>query len=609
MAVLGIGGPQEQGEREIPPVNKFAVFLDNYLQQAQKAPTAIAGETAGIAIEEARDNTPELDQDTIDSWNKDVPNLNIPQGTREATGRVLLSNQMKKNLNTSIVNDPQNNGKIAWAGTILGGTQRFILDPTVVASALIGGGVAKGAALVGSRFLPEITSMAKFLPQAARAVKGGIEGGVFGFVDGLTRGTIEAKRRQVEEGEEIPSREVVKGAIDEAALTAGGGIVLDVAARGIGKGFRLLGDRKFNKQAVLDEELARREEDDNKKQFQDRVSKIRDNHLQSAKENIPRAQESVDKAFDSSESAIAKFKTEKPENREINGLSETLKTIKESDSPINEKIQGVALVRKELEDLSIKNDGVLKDNIKDINKNVDRYVNNLSQAKLSDDVSSLSRILSDFRMITPDDFSNLKKVAIAQMEEGRAANIEPYINELVLQNSQNLMDRLDETGINRGQVLHSILDSLDVIKGRQKDIEDFLKRDQDALKTTKGKGKRAELKGSINGRIALQTAVVKQRAVHELLATAITGGFKGNTGEDIASFLQNQLSRDSEVLGGYDNLLREMNSEPIEDILAKVEEKPEPFTPESKEDIEKIQTRKSLAAPLIEDAVKCILGQ
>ncbi len=195
MGFLDAPSPLPSGTRGQPPaVSKFSQFLDNYLAQVQKSPTAQAGETAGIAIEEARDNTPVLDDVTRESWNKQIPNLNIAQGTREASARSILANQMKENLNTAIVKDPQNNSILAWSGEILGGVQRFILDPEVIVAALAGGAVGEGAALVGSRFLPETSALAKFFPQIARAVgTTGLEGGVFGFVDGMTTGEIEAK--------------------------------------------------------------------------------------------------------------------------------------------------------------------------------------------------------------------------------------------------------------------------------------------------------------------------------------------------------------------------------------------------------------------------------
>ncbi len=610
MAVLGVGGPTEQGIREQPPVNKFNVFIDNYLEQANKGTTEVAGETAGIALDKARDNTPLLDETTKQDWTSRVPNLKIPDGTRQATGKALLNNQMKKNLNTAIVQDPQNNGTVAWAGAILGGTQRFILDPTVVAALGVGSFVKEGAGLLASRYLPELPSLAKFFPEAAqKIVLAGIEGGTFGFSDALFRESAEAAQRKVLRGEDTPVKQFVQGAIDEAGLTALGGIGLDVAGRGIAKGFKLLEARKFNENPVMDEELSRREEVENKAQFQSNAQKIGDNHVKAATENVSQASQSVEKAAKESKEAIITFKKLRPEHEEINQLSETLDTINKSDAPLNEKVQGLAMIRRELSGLSKTNDNILDEHVTTIDKNINSYVRNLSDSKLNEDVGSLSRILSDYRVITPNDVTNLKKVAIAQMQEGRAANVEPYINELVVQNSQNLIERLAESGINRGRVLHATLDSLDVIKNRESKLEDSLKNIEDLLKEAKEKPERQQLRGQRDGITALKSIVTGQRATHELIATALTNGFKPSTGEQITSFLANQTSVDSEIMGGYGKLIEDLGGEPVEDILARVEEKPESFTPESKAEQKILTDKKNLAKPIIEDAFKCLIGE
>lgn len=641
MAVIGFGGPEEQGERLIPPVSKFQSFLSNYIGQVEKSPTGIAAETASIALEKALDKSEILPQEELNRLNERIPGLKIPQGTRTDTARALTRNQMQKNLNSSIVNDPQNNGKLAWSGAILGGTQRFVLDPTVITSALLAGGagaaIARGSSLVASHLVPESVALGRFFPTIAqRLTLGGIEGGVFGFADGLTSSAIEGERRKVEEGEGFTTREVVRNAIDESIITSVGGIFLHAAAKSIFKGFKLLkGD--FNKNPVLEEELANRAQEEEKKSQQERLESVRENLIKGAEENVVRGKESLNKAFENTDKAITQFQIARPDNVKINEIAENVRTIQKENIPLNEKAHALFLIKKELSDLSVQNNNILAEEklidvvlgekfaekfpraaevtkvkvgpLFDIEKELNNYTQSLADSTKAEGVNSLTQILSDFRMVTPNDFSNMQKTAIAQMQEGRSVNVEPYLNEVVGQNGRNLIERLDEAGFNKGQVLHAVLDSLDNIKNKEGEIKETLKNAKKLLKETKDKGERALIKGTIGGREALLTGTVQQRAVHELLATAITDGFKKNTGEEITSFLKNQTSRDADFEGGYQKLVEDLNNDTIESVLARVEEKPAPFTPEAAEDIEKINVRKELARPMIEDAFKCLTGE
>lgn len=608
MALVELGGPIEQGARTIPPVNKFNAFLDNYLNQVQKEPLAVLGTAAGIAIDRARDNTPVMNNETIADWNKRVPGLNIPSGTREATGKAILGNQMKSNILTAVSDNPQNNGVLALAGKVLGGTQRFIVNPTNVLALTVGGVVAsslaEGAALVGEKFLPEIPTLGRFFPELVqKATSSGLEGLLFGFVEGLISNSAEAARRKELEGEETSTREIVQKSINEAAVTGAGGFALDVAASGISKGFKIL-KGKFNDNPVMDEELQRRTEAENKTAFQDRVSQISENHKDAALENNPKAKELVDSVFDKTNQLAIKFKKAVPENQQVDSIISSIDEIKKSDIPSNQKMNSLAMVQRNLKEIG---GGILEKNFKSINRDLNAYGRIFQVAKSEHD--QLASILSDFRVVTPDDFSNIQKMAISQMEDGRAADAEPYINEMAVKNSQILNDRLQQAGFNRGRVLHAVLDSLDVIKERQNNLSDTIDSAKDLLKETKDKSERSLIKGVINGRQALHTITTHDRAVHELLATAITNGFKPSSGVEISSFLANQVTKDADFIGGYGKLIEDLNGEPVPNILARVEEKPEAFTPESKEEIKIEGQKKELARPIVQAAFKCLIGE
>ena len=640
MAIIEAGDPQEQGERLVPPVSKYGAFIANYLDQEQKSPTAVAAENFEITADKSIDRSPAIDEDTRVFRNKEIPNLDVPKGTPFNTADVIMSNQMKKNLNTAIVNNPKDDNLLSWAGFIAGGLQREVFDPSRIAAfgaaGVAGKGVLGGMQLIENSLLPESSALAKFIPKFFKQVIGSAAtGGVYGFIDGMVGGATRARNNEITKGIHADSLQIVRGAIDEGVVTGGLAIGGEVAAKGIAKGFGLL-KGNFKENPDMEEELARRETKEEKDKFEDRLKSIKENHIKAATENVKQGQQSVDNAFEAADKSITQFQIGRPENIKINELSETLRTLKNENVPVNEKVQGLMMVRKELSELSAQNDDILgkrtlvdktlgpklseqfpraadlKENkvgpLFEIDKHIDNYLRSLSASTNSEDMGSLTQILSDFRMVSPDDHVNLTKVAIAQMENGRAVDVEPYVSEIVHQNSRRLRDQLAQTGINRGRVLHAILDSLDVIKDREKDIGERLELAKNTLKETKDPEERSFVKGVINGRTALQTAVVRQRAVHEVLATAIADGFERPSGDSIAAYLQNQVSPDAEMFGGYDKLWQDLHGEPIDKTLARLEEKPEAFTPESREDIENLNARKSLVPEILKDAFKCVVG-
>jgi len=606
MAFLGIGAPQEQGEQVTPPVSKFNQFIDNFVNQVNQSPTAELAQTAATEIVKLSDNSPVLPSSTIQSWNSQVPGLDIPAGTRTETGQVILTNQMKRNNLKWGANNPQNNGIVAWTGKIVGGTGRFVLDPAVLFSALTG--AAAGESLVGTRFLPEIPYFAKAFPElSVQMAKTGVEGGVFGLVDGLSSGEIGAAQKKVETGQDTTTGQIVRGAINESLITGIGGAALDVAARGIAKGIGLF-KGGFNANPNLDEEVARRTEEATKQGIRERASQIGENQKAAALENVQKAQDSVANTKGALQDTISKFETDNPESSLTKGFSSYLDTVDKADVPLDSKIQSYQLARKPLSEFSFANNNSLGDELGEVDKHISAYNNLLAQPQANEGVDSLQGILSDFRMVTPNDYTALKKIAISQLEQGREVDVEPYLGEVVQQNARVLRDRLDDAGFNRGRVLHATLDSLDVVKKREVGLDEGIQKSRDLLKETTDKDERDFIQGTINGRTALKTVVTQQRAVHELLATAIADGFKKTSNEEITSYLQNQVSRDADFKGGYKKFAEELAGESSEERLARLEEEPAPFTPESKEEVEKLNSRKKLAPKISKEAIDCITG-
>lgn len=621
MAFLGVGGPETGAEKTPPPVNPFMMFIDNFVNQVTKSPTGQLAETARIGIDKLSDDSAVLPQKIIDSWQSQIPNLKIPFGTRMATATVIRNDQMSANNLNVIENNPQNNGLLAYTGAILGGTDRYLLDPTVLGSALTGDGVGdlllgaeeggavgaavSGESLAGPSFLPEAPYVAQINPGTSTSlVRTGLIGGMFGVTDGLIKGSISAAQRKVVLDEGTPVGQVVRDSMKEGVTTALFAVGLHVASGAISEGMKLLSG-KFDSNPDLDNELASRTEEENKNAFQKRVSQIQKNHKAAASGDSKEAQENIQNTFAKTKVAISKLKEREPENKRLDVLGSTVDEISKSDSPFNEKIDSIAKVKLELTQLSRKKGGFLNKDLKEINREINSYYS-LAGAPVEDKLQS---VLSDFRMVTPSDFTALTKIATAQMEDGRAADVEPYLNQLVFQNSQILNDRLDAAGFNRGKVLHAVLDSLDVIKEREKNIEETVGNARDLLKETVDPEERNLIKGVIAGRDELRRQATNQRAIHEILATAISKGFEPASDLSVTSYLKNQMSNDADFIGGYQELSDELLGDAPSEALAKVEGEPEAFTPEGVEEAKKIKIRKNLAPKMSEAAVKCLLGE
>lgn len=621
MAFLGVGGPEEGAEKVPAPTNPFMLFVDNFVNQVNKSPTGQLAETARIGIDKLFDKSAVLPDNIINSWKSQIPGLEIPSGTRMATGTVMRNDQMNTNNLNVIENDPQNNGVLGFTGTLVGGTDRFILDPTVLASAATGEGAADlllgaeeggavgaseaGGSLVDPSFLPEAPYVAQASPETSSSlIHSGITGGMFGITDGLFQGSIDALKKKQLLNEGTPVSQIVNNSLVKGGTFAGVGVGFDVALKDISQGMDLL-KGKFDGNPDLDNELASRTEEENKNAFQERVSQIKENHRTSALGGSEKANEAIQNTFSKTKEAIQKFKEKNPENKRINILDSTVDEISKSDSPFNEKLEALSKTKLELAQLSSKQGGFLDNNLKDINREINSYHRLIRNTQPDE----LHKILSDFRMITPSDTAALTKITLAQAEAGRAADVEPYLNELVFQNSQVLSDRLDESGFNRGQVLHSVLDSLDVIREREKNIEDTIGNAKDLLSKTEDPEERSLLKGVISGRKVLREQATNQRATHEILATAISKGFKPASDLSITSYLKNQMSKDADFIGGYEKLSDELLGEAPSETLAKVEEKPEAFTPEGVDEAKRIKVRKDLAPKMSEAAVKCLLGK
>lgn len=605
MAYLGVSTIEDTGERRIPPVSKFNAFLDNFINQVNQSPTAEFGQTAGIELIKLQDNSPIVPDEEIGERNKKVPGLEIPTGTRRQTFNAITENQVKRNYFRSISNDPANNGFLGWSGKIAGGTGRFILDPTVVASALTGISAAGG--LVGTSLLPEMPYFAEKFPQLSVEMgKGLVEGGVFGVTSGGIESLEDAAQRKVERGEGTTAGQIVRQTLNTGQLMGVGGALLPVAGRAISKGFKLI-QGAFTDNPLLDTELAKRIDEVNKPGIQERVSKMQETHKEAALENQKSAQESVENTRKGLQDSITKFEKERPESKGSKGMSSYLDTIDKSDSPHDVKMQSYALIKKPLSELSESNNNILRDELKNVDGHIFKFNDLLEQEKAAQGIDSLEGILSDFRMITPNDMSALKKIGVAQLEQGREVDVAPYLSEAVVQNAKVLRDRLTDEGFNKGKVLHAIFDSLDAIKDREAGLEEGIKSAKEELTNTADKEERSVIQGVINGRVGLKSAVTQQRAVHELLATAVSDEFNSPSDEEISTYLGDQTASDHEK-GTFQSLANELSGETPEERIERLAQEPAPITAESTEELDNINEKVRLAPNVAEAAVKCLLG-
>lgn len=620
--LAGQAPPERTGESDIPPVTKFDTLYQNINNMLLKTDTL---GLEGLAITKATkmfDDSAVLSDENIQSFNKQVPGLDIPSGTREDMAKVLTKLQIQKNLASSIAAAPESDSLVGGLGKTIGfvGEQ---LDPVdTIATLPVAGVVGKGADLVGRALLPEAVSSLKFLPEALQPYVGaGIDGSVFGGSLGAVSGEIQSRRREIETGQKTPTSDIVKESIAGIPFGFLGGAAAyglgSVIGKGLGLGTKAIekgsgedvvqAEQTGQSQANLQQSLEKRQKEiqEDRGELQQKVSQIRENQRDAANAHVPNGDKLVRDMGDNYNEIIDKAQRTDLEDTSLDRIREENATIQSSNEPHNIKAQALTQVNENLRSYSATNPDVIDEELKGSTDALNNYFAKAATANVNPDPDSVENILNNFRMTTGEDHVNMTKTAIAQMEQGRDIQIEPYINDAVARNSEKLVDRLEGAGIDRTKTLHSTLDSLDVVKEDQEKIQNQINELQDKVKAQDDAGKKNELRGQLAGLNDLLRTKTDQRAVHEVLAAALSNEFKQTPQFAVKSYLMNQLSKDADFKGGYQKLEDELKGPDLEEL----KERPRAITDEGKDEEKVIKQKTALSKNMVEDAYNCLLGR
>lgn len=621
MGFLDVGSPQERfGKAQIPPASKFAQLQDTVNTMLSNTDTVGLAEWGMLKEKSFFDDSAPMGEQDIENAESDVPGLTIPKGTRVDTGRSLTNLQITKNFQKFVADDPRDNTAVSWLGKAIGGAG-YVGDPV---DNLIALPLTAGASLAVKAFLPEFLSLTRLLPDALKPfVEAGQAGGVYGGGINLLSGEVQAARKKEETGIETLQSTIVKNAVERVPWNVGAGVGLYGVGRIIAKGVGLVGAglRKANGtdvlqsaqtpvegqtlQDVVDQRKAQVAQD--KEALQAKVSAIRENHAEGAEAVAPNGAQTVDKMVGATKEAVTEAQTKFPDDKKLASLDEQTDTINESNQPHSVKMQALSGVSEELSNFSLAHDKVAGEEVKGANDILTEYQNQVATAMPNKDPDSIENILNNFRMTTPEDYNRFKNIGLAQMEAGRDVDVEPYINDAVANNSEKLVNRLEEAGHDREQILHSTLDSLEVVKEDQASLQDSMDSLSKRIeKVPEGSEKlKSALQGRLEGFKKLSDTKSDQIAVHEVLAAALSNEFKLTPKDAVKNFLMDQISRDAEFKGGYEALQNEFIGR---DRIESLEDEPKAFTEEGKEEESIIAQRKSLAPKMLEDAFKCLLG-